>query len=193
LLLPFSIRLPTALSPYTRYASRGQLVLLGLVLLAGTQCRRRRESALFLLPPGFVGNVIVVYDQPRGQPPEYRADRRVYRIPPGGVLFTQCGSNNGLGPPDEYRYTDAQGYPRQALRYRWQALATDLPSDTVACCQAPVTDSNTPQTHYLALAVGPNRQLDSLLDRQNALIFSLAESLQKRELRTSGNTSPPSN
>ena len=172
---------------------RWQLALLGVVVLAGTQCRRRREPALFLLPPGFVGNVVVVYDQPRGQPPEYRAARRVYRIPPGGVLFTQFGPNNGLGPPDEYWYTDAQGYPRQALRYRWQALATDLPSDTVGCCQAPVTDSNTPRTHYLTLAVGPNRQLDSLLEQQHALIFSLAESLQKRGPRILGNTAPQGN
>ena len=177
--------MPTSTANTALFYAVWRRVLLGLlVLLVFTQCRRRREPALFLLPPGFVGNVVVVYDQSRGQPREYRDGRRVYRIPPAGVLFTQFGPNTGLGPADEYRYADARGRPGHAVLYNWQTLAADRSSDTVGCCQVLVTDSNTPRTHYIALVVGPNRQLDSLLERQNTLIFSLAKTLQKRGFAT---------
>jgi hypothetical protein len=72
-----------------------------------TQCRRKREPKLFLLLRGLVGNVVVVYNQPNGQRREYHAGTRVYRVPSGGIVYSQFSPNHGVGLPTEYRYTDA--------------------------------------------------------------------------------------
>jgi hypothetical protein len=166
--------------PAPRHTPWRRVLLGALVLLGCTQCRRHKEPVLFLLPPGFVGNVVVVYDQPHGQSPEYRAGTRVYRIPAGGVLYSRFGPNYGVGPAAEYRYTGTRTRPGHVLRYRWKPQPTYAPDDTVVCGSAPITDSNTPRTHYLAFVVAPNRQADSIYEQQSALIFRLAQEVQQR-------------
>ena len=170
------------------HAPMRRVLLAVLLLLGGTQCRRHLEPVLFLLPPGFVGNVVVVYDQSHGQLREYRDGTRVYRIPPSGVLYSQFGTNYGVGPPAEYRYADTRTRPGHLLRYSWKPQPTDVPDDTVVCGSASMTDSNTPRTHYLAFVVAPNRQVDSIYEQQTALIFRLAREIQQLGAHSSPKT-----
>jgi len=49
----------------------------------------RPERETYLIPEGYKGTVLVIFNQPDGEKPEYENSRRIYRIPATGVLFTQ--------------------------------------------------------------------------------------------------------
>ncbi|QMU65411.1 MAG: hypothetical protein GKR88_14710 [Flavobacteriaceae bacterium] len=57
---------------------------------------RKAEDIIRLIPEGYIGPVLVVFDQKNGEPKEYEDGKRVYRIPKSGVLKTQFGSNYGF-------------------------------------------------------------------------------------------------
>ncbi len=47
------------------------------------------EKAVFYVPEGFKGTVVVVFEQENGREKEYINDERVYRIPKDGVLYSK--------------------------------------------------------------------------------------------------------
>jgi hypothetical protein len=55
----------------------------------------RGEEEIHLLPEGFEGPVVIVFNKSDGQPKEYERKKRVYRIPPNGVLKTQFAESSG--------------------------------------------------------------------------------------------------
>jgi hypothetical protein len=75
------------------------------VLLAGCEPRD-----VHLIPQGYVGPVLIVFDDPRGE----RVDpaRREYRVPPGGVLHV---SADGESPHREVFYTVSASGERTLL------------------------------------------------------------------------------
>lgn len=66
---------------------------------------------MYLLPDGYTGPVVIVYDEAAGVPLEYEEGKRVYRIPPDGLLETQASVNEGL-IQQQYFYVDADGNRR---------------------------------------------------------------------------------
>jgi hypothetical protein len=53
------------------------------------------EAETFLIPGDYRGEIVVFYDEPCGQPPEFRDGRRLYRLSADGVLITQHSKNRG--------------------------------------------------------------------------------------------------
>jgi hypothetical protein len=49
----------------------------------------RNEDVEYILPSNFIGVVVVVFDQINGKEIEYNEKKRVYRIPPNGILKTK--------------------------------------------------------------------------------------------------------
>jgi len=95
----------------------GALYLFGVLLLS--RCAARTDDAVYVLPDGFEGNAVVLFDQPGGAPPEYSAGYRVYRIPRSGILksafrldhggfaaikFCYAAHFRGVGPTSEAAY-----------------------------------------------------------------------------------------
>lgn len=60
---------------------------------------RRAEPATHFVPAGFVGNVATIFGVPDSASTEARDGRRVYRIPPDGVLRTQFATTYGWSSP----------------------------------------------------------------------------------------------
>jgi len=60
------------------------------------------EPETYLIPQGFTGRVNVIFSRKDGIPPKYENGRRVYEIPPSGILVTQF--------KDEYGFIDHQFY-----------------------------------------------------------------------------------
>ncbi len=56
----------------------------------------RPEKETYLIPEGYKGSVLVIFNQPDGEKPEYEKGRRIYRIPQTGILFTQLKDEQGL-------------------------------------------------------------------------------------------------
>src|SRR5690349_8697309 len=68
------------------------LVVMGLfiiVLLRPPEEVQAEEHVIYLLPAGFLGAVIVLYNRADGTPPLYEGKARLYRIPPSGILRTR--------------------------------------------------------------------------------------------------------
>jgi hypothetical protein len=64
------------------------------------------DDEMFILPEGYRGVVFILYDQKNGEPAKYEQGKRVYEIPPNGVLKTQFSLNTGWHRFGEYYYKE---------------------------------------------------------------------------------------
>ena len=67
-----------------------------LLLLTITGCAQEAEDTIRLMPEGYQGPVLIIFNQKYGTPKEYEGDKRLYRIPENGILITQYGPNYGM-------------------------------------------------------------------------------------------------
>lgn len=58
-------------------------------------CINRAEPEIHILPEGFQGYVIIVFNDPNGREEKYEDGFRVYEIPPNGILRTKFESQDG--------------------------------------------------------------------------------------------------
>ncbi len=59
-----------------------------------TACSEKGEDEIRILPLGFRGPVIIIFDEQDGLPCEYdKSGKRVYRVPVNGILKTKCKKN----------------------------------------------------------------------------------------------------
>lgn len=87
------------------------ILIFSLFLFIGCKESFQCEKEIYLLPPGFRGELIVYFDQPDGLPIEYEDDARVYRIPKSGFLKSQFKKNGGCMTENRIRfyYLDGMG------------------------------------------------------------------------------------
>lgn len=89
------------------------IVVIGMYIISfASSYLTRPEKELYLIPEGYVGKVVVIFNQADGEKPEYENDRRVYRIPETGVLFTQLKDEQGI-INQEYYYVSQNGQRRK--------------------------------------------------------------------------------
>ena len=70
-------------------------VIIWISLICMLACKQA-ENELYLIPDGFEGAVIILMDEPDGQPKEYNErGYRIYNIPTEGVLKTQFKMEDG--------------------------------------------------------------------------------------------------
>ncbi len=82
-----------------------------LLLCSGLHCAAQGwKTERYLLPAGYKGVVLVIYDQPKGAPAAAHGDTVVYTIPGDGVLVTK-----------------AHGVDGATLFFRYAGANTDLP------------------------------------------------------------------
>ena len=62
------------------------------------------EKSIYVLPENFTGYVIVIYNQENGAEKKYADDKRVYEIPPIGILKTQFETDYGWAEFPEFYY-----------------------------------------------------------------------------------------
>lgn len=82
------------------------MVLLSLLVLSS--CSQTAEPETYLIPQGFTGRVNIIFKRKDGAPPKYENNRRVYEIPPNGILLTQFKDEYGL-VDHQYYYVDSNG------------------------------------------------------------------------------------
>ena len=63
-----------------------------------TSCQVSRDE-VYLIPEGFVGPVLIVFNQRQGQPTQYKEGSKVFEIPADGILETRfkalpCGDGD---------------------------------------------------------------------------------------------------
>lgn len=82
--------------------------ILFLVLIIYSCTKQKSENAIVLIPKGYTGPLLIIFNQTDGEPKEYEADKRLYRIPYNGILRTQFEPNYSL-QKQEYYYIDKNG------------------------------------------------------------------------------------
>ena len=81
------------------------LIIILILLTAGCWTS---DPDVYLIPEGYIGPVVVAFEQEDGEPVRRSGDTLVYRIPPDGVLRTQAPFPDGYHHIFYY-YVDAQG------------------------------------------------------------------------------------
>ena len=67
------------------------------ILICVCSCAQQKaEDTVRLIPEGYIGSVLVIFNQENGEPKEYEEGKRIYRIPENGVLKTQFEPNYGM-------------------------------------------------------------------------------------------------
>jgi hypothetical protein len=73
------------------------------------------KDGMYLIPNGYTGTVIIVYDQPDGVVPEVEGGYYLYKIPPSGVLKVKTPPYLGIVDV-KYFYVDQAG-ERAEVKY----------------------------------------------------------------------------
>jgi hypothetical protein len=87
------------------------------------------EPEIHLIPDGYRGPVVIMYDMPNGDSIEYENGKRVLRIPPTGLLYTQFKQIEGWYEPGSIKhyYIHSDG-SRKELPEVWRQ--EDIPDST---------------------------------------------------------------
>lgn len=88
-------------------------------------CRSTKRE-IFILPRGFTGYVVLIYDQNSGLPIRLEGDKRVYRIPPNGILLTQASLNSDWLELPEFYYDEINPSSQIPFKIDYK----DLPMDS---------------------------------------------------------------
>jgi len=78
-----------------------KLIYFGLVVMFFSSCFWG-EKEVYLIPQGFEGPVIIMFDESDGQQVKYEEKKRVYEIPEDGIMRTQF--------KDQDKYVDMEFY-----------------------------------------------------------------------------------
>ena len=153
----------------------------------------RPEKETYLIPEGYKGTVLVIFNQLNGEKPEYEDGRRIYRIPQTGVLFTQLKDEQGI-INQEYFYISPNGQRRKLgvldtrdFNEEWTTEKNphEPPRDSLAVFNPGTmgtmggSDENNNKV-FLQLSVGTYNDMKNLHDFSNDYIDSLQNANRKK-------------
>jgi len=157
-------------------------VLLGAVVVAAGFALadwfifNRAEAEIHLIPDGFVGPVVIAFDQNDGEPKKYGNKTRIYGIPPNGVLKTRFPKNDGTNHVWKFYYMKADG-TKSELPYFFDFREVPAGNkDTIAIyslgsMSAP-SNRGASDRSFFTYVVGKVSDSKSLIDRQHDINFS---------------------
>jgi hypothetical protein len=152
------------------------IVALPFAALALVSAVNRAEPELHRLPEGFAGPVVILFNDSAGSPAEYDGKRRVYRIPPSGVLRTQFGRNAGMVRDRRYVHASADGSRETRVRFD---LATDstvdpwVVRDLGYMLVGTGSSASSPPPAYRAYTISRRSEAQSLESRGQRLVMSV--------------------
>lgn len=169
-------------------------VVIGMYLFSfASSYMTRPERETYLIPEGYLGTVLVIFNQPDGEKPEYEDGRSIYRIPQTGVLFTQLKDEQGI-INQEYFYISQNGERRKLgvldTRDFNEECTTEinphaLPRDSLAVfnpgtmgTMGSSDDKNSKV--FLQLSVGTYNDMKNLHDFSNDYIDTLQNAYRKK-------------
>ena len=148
------------------------MLLILFMILMGCQ---RADDTIFIAPEGYVGYIVIIYNQTAGADKEYRDGSRVYRIPSTGILLTQFPPNVGWSYLPKFYYNDIS--PENQIKF---ADRKNLPSGTVVATGGSVgeayKDAGKEGIRYTKYYIGTKSQINEAYRQGEKLdIIELAE------------------
>lgn len=145
-----------------------------------TSCSKTGEDSILLIPKGFQGTLVIIFNQGYGASKEYNNQgERVYRIPNSGVLKTNFAPNRGTSLLSLYSYSKNNSLEKLPIIYTFDEL-NKLSNQVVGYnprigakveryTQSDVLIKTYPP--YLDLIVGSMSSIDSLSKYRDDFIF----------------------
>ena len=142
-------------------------IILFLIVVSGS-CRLKIEPELYLIPDNYEGVVIVLFNQPNGQQERYDGGRRLFDIPPNGVLATRFPKTTHGKLNQVYYYKDNNGNRKTELqpysggqgdgnkKYVMNGIYGDFTNDLDS------THTKKYPIHYTMFTIGRIKDKDSL-------------------------------
>ena len=84
-----------------------------------------KENEVCILPENYIGYVVIIFGQVEGSEKKYENGKRVYEIPPSGILKTQFEADYGRSDFPEFYYRNIQEENRIPYRYDFESLSDD--------------------------------------------------------------------
>lgn len=135
------------------------------------------EDAIFIVPKDYTGYVVVVYNQTKGIETKYEGKKRVYEIPPNGILKTQFSNNSGWTNFPEFYYEKIA--PENKIPFT--AEPEDIPVDKIVAYGGTAIGANKDYegkevVRYVLYYIGNNAQIDAAYEAAEKLdIVKIAE------------------
>ncbi|WP_306352568.1 DUF6843 domain-containing protein [Flavobacterium sp. '19STA2R22 D10 B1'] len=105
-----------------------KIIIILLFLACSISCSKK-ENSVYILPENYKGYIIVVYNQKNGTPTLYENDKRIYRIPPSGILKTQFDADYGWSEFPEFYYEKISSNNKLPLKFDFK----EVPNDSTVC------------------------------------------------------------
>lgn len=130
------------------------------------------EPEVHLIPAGFEGPVIIIFNDPNGAAMRREGRARRYDIPPSGILRSQFAPNTGWGRPN-YEYVDSVGH-RTAI-VPGTPCVDSLAGDPVQACLDAIrmNGNGAPSPQYDAYVVSHRANRKQMYDRGARLVDSV--------------------
>lgn len=125
-------------------------------------CRRTAEPELFLIPNGYKGIIVVLFDQSTGSETFYNDGRRVYPITQNGILRTKFKKTIHGRVNQQYFYVDQNG--NKTLKIENFNEDSFLPNNTYILfgSYGEVREDEQRLLQYRLMAIGIPESRDSL-------------------------------
>lgn len=101
-----------------------KILLILLVIITAIGCSKK-EEVVYILPEGYTGYVVVLYNQADGVEEKYEGDKRVYEIPSSGILKTKFKADYGWSEFPEFYYGKIDESNRIPYVYDFEQVPTD--------------------------------------------------------------------
>lgn len=144
------------------------------VLFLFPTCFRRGDDSIRLIPEGFEGPVVIIYDQSDGVPIEYEGRKRLYRIPSDGVLRTQFKPNYGHQVHEFYYLNSEEKRTPVPFVDPWSWSKLDTSQGILICFAEEVGMGGNKQgeeVRFRTFLVGPANKADSLFKLREKLVL----------------------
>ncbi len=141
------------------------LVLLAQIVMS---CSGNKDGRIILIPKGYEGIVVIIYDVKDGAEKEYENGKQVFRIPVNGVLKTQFSLDATWVESDDINYFYENGRRTEITRVDFPS---EIPSSTVQIIGEQVGVTSGIANTYFSFLVCPNNKSDSLSRLRERLDF----------------------
>lgn len=137
---------------------------------------KTKENEVVILPEGYTGYIVIIFGQEEGLQKKYENGKRVYEIPPSGILKTQFGADYGRSDFPEFYYGSHNG-KELPIKIDWEDFSGSDVNATLFSVGKSYRDngSNEP-IEYVKAYIGTKSQIEAAVKEAERLdIISIAD------------------
>jgi hypothetical protein len=146
------------------------LINAGLFLLIPLlSCCQRGEREIYILPKGFTGHILIIFNQERGAPRKYEGESRVYEIPETGILKTQFSGNYGWTGVPQFYYGEIKAENQIPVQIEHKDFSSDKINATLITTGSVTRNEDGSRIRFAECYVGTKEQVEEAYQKAEKL------------------------